>query len=292
MRIPDEKDKKKSGEYEEYGKFAKVVKEGIQWFRDQNPEQISLMSRDGLRLSAYYLPAETESNKALILMHGYRARELADFAGLYQFYHEQGYHLLVPRQRSHSGSDGQYITMGVKERHDCRMWAEYMNSRLGEDCNLYLSGISMGCATVLMSTAPEVKLPANVRGIIADCGYTSPYDIFSHVLKQDFNLPGFPILTLTEIAARQKAGFGYKDVSIPEVLKKCEIPVLFIHGEKDTFVPTRMSIDNYMACHSEKEILIVPEAVHATANMENPGLYRIRAIEFMKKYEKHAAESD
>lgn len=284
VRTPDKAEKKKKDP--DYGGHADMVKAGIQWFLDQKPERVSIMSEDGLQLAAYYLPAEGESNKALILMHGYRARELADFSGLYQFYHEQGYHLLVPRQRSHSGCDGKYITMGVKERFDCRLWAEYMNSRLGKDCNLYLSGISMGCATVLMATAPEVGLPENVRGIIADCGYTSAYDIFSHVLRDDFRLPEHPLLDLTEKVAQKKAGFGYRDVSIPEVMKECRIPILFIHGEKDTFVPTHMSIDNYLSCNAPKELLIVPDAVHATASFENPGLYQARALEFMKKYEK------
>jgi len=281
VRTPDDKENKDDLDY---GGYADVVKSGMKWFRDQNPEKISLMSEDGLRLSAYYLPAEGESRKAMVLMHGYRAKELADFSALYQFYHEQGYHLLVPRQRSHSGCDGQYITMGVKERFDCRLWAEYMNSRLGKDCDLYLSGISMGCATVLMATDPEVELPENVRGIIADCGYTSPRDIFAHVLKSDFGLPDRPLLDLTEVLARKKAGFGYQDVQIPEVMKKCRIPILFVHGEKDTFVPTRMSIDNYLNCRAPKELLIVPNAVHATASMENPDLYRSRAIAFMEKY--------
>ncbi len=270
---------------DEYGKYYDQVKDGVEWFRAQDPERVSIMSHDGLRLAAYYLPAETESSKALILMHGYRAKELVDFSGLYRFYHEQGYHLLVPRQRSHLGSDGQYITMGVKERFDCKLWAEYVNSRLGKDCNLYLSGISMGCATVLMAADPAVGLPENVRGIIADCGYTSPYDIYKHVLKMNFGLPANPVLPLTEKLVKAKAGFGYKDVCIPDIMKKCRIPVLFIHGEKDTFVPPEMSIENYLACNAPKEILIVPDAIHGAANLENPGLYRARALEFLEKYE-------
>ena len=105
-------------------------------------------------------------------MHGYRAGGLTDFAGLYRFYHEQGYDLLVPFQRSHGPSEGKYICFGVKERYDCRDWAEYAVCRAGKDCNLYLSGISMGCATVLM--AAGLPLPSNVRAMIGDCAFTSP----------------------------------------------------------------------------------------------------------------------
>ena len=135
-----------------------------------------------------------------------------------------------------------------------------------------------------MAADPEVGLPDNVRGIIADCGYTSPKDIFAHVLKSNYGLPDYPLLNMTEMIARKKAGFGYEGFRIPEVMKKCHIPVLFIHGEKDTFVPTHMSIDNYLNCSAPKELLIVPNAVHATSSMENPELYRSRAAAFMGKY--------
>lgn len=84
-------------------------------------------------------------------MHGYRADGYSDFAGLFKFYHDQGYHLLVPHQRSHADSEGKYICFGVKERFDCKMWAEYAVRRFGKDCNLYMSGISMGSSTVLMA---------------------------------------------------------------------------------------------------------------------------------------------
>ena len=85
---------------------------------------------------------------------------------------------------------------------------------------------------------------------------------------------------------KRKAGFDYKAVSTLDVLKTCKIPVLFIHGGKDDFVPTQMTLDNYSACASPKELLIVPEAGHGTSNMAEPERYRETALAFMKKYEK------
>ncbi len=280
LRFPE----KRRGKKKNYGKYAGMVKEGVDWFLDRNPERIILTSEDGLKLSARFLPAEGESRKVLILMHGYRAEPLVDFAGLYRFYHEQGYHLLVPSQRSHGDSEGKYICFGIKERFDCKMWVEYIRSRLGKDCCIYLSGISMGCATVLM--AAGTGLPENVRGIIADCGFTSPYDIFKHVLRKNFGLPAFPLIGMTQALAKLRAGFTYREASTVDVLKKCRIPVLFIHGGADTFVPLRMTLDNYLACAAPKELLVIEGAGHAVSNMEDPVRYREAALRFMKKFEK------
>ena len=290
VRMKKKKKKKKkvpelkAGQGLTFDCFRDKIDEGIAWFKAQQPEKITLTSYDGLRLSAYLLPAQTDSNKVLLLMHGYRADGYSDFAGLFKFYHDQGYHLLVPHQRSHADSEGKYICFGVKERFDCKMWAEYAVRRFGKDCNLYMSGISMGSSTVLMAVG--LGLPENMRGIIADCGFTSPYDIFRHVMQLQFKLPLFPLMNLTEAVNRKKAGFGYKDVSTLDILKNCSIPILFIHGGKDEFVPTQMTLDNYSACAGPKELLIVPEAAHGTSNFVEPVRYRETVLRFMKKYEK------
>ena len=125
----------KAGQGLTFDCFRDKIDEGIAWFKAQQPEKITLTSYDGLRLSAYLLPAQTDSNKVLLLMHGYRADGYSDFAGLFKFYHDQGYHLLVPHQRSHADSEGKYICFGVKERFDCKMWAEYAVRRFGKDCH-------------------------------------------------------------------------------------------------------------------------------------------------------------
>ena len=130
----------------------------------------------------------------------------------------------------------------------------------------------------------EADLPETVRGIIADCGFTSPKEILKTVLKRDYHLPAFPLMNLTELLTRWRAGFGYSDASTLDAMKNCRIPVLFIHGEKDSFVPVQMTLDNYMACRAPKELLIVPGAVHAAASLQDPEGYQRTALAFLKKY--------
>lgn len=265
-----------------FDSFAEAVETGKQWFWAQEKERITMKSYDGLRLAAYYLPAKEESGKVLILMHGYRNDGFGDFAGLVRFYHEQGYNLLVPHQRSHGESEGEYICFGVKERYDLKQWAEYIARRFQGDCRIFLSGISMGGATVLM--AAGLELPGQVKGIIADCAYTSPWDIFASVLQSDFHLPKTPVLQVADWICRRKAGFAFKECSTIDCMRTNRIPVLFIHGGADTFVPASMSYRNYAECAAEKELYIVKNAAHATSSLAAPEGYRRKVMEFMEKY--------
>mgnify|MGYP003781732641 CR=1 FL=1 len=280
------KNNKRPDAAEEQGKgfdcFKREIESGKTWFLSQNRDRITVTSYDGLKLVAYYLPAANESDKVMILMHGYRNDGFGDFSGLVEYYHSMGYHLLVPHQRSHGESEGTYICYGVKERYDLKQWTEYIVNRFDGNCSVYLSGISMGGATVLM--AAGLELPVQVKGIIADCAFTSPWDIFAHVIKKDYNLPKFPFLYAADYISGKRAGFRFKECSTVSCMKRNKIPVLFIHGGRDTFVPTEMGYKNYEACAAPKEILIVDQAAHGTSNLVEPEVYRRTVIEFMEKW--------
>lgn len=266
-----------------FADFTGELEEGKLWFQSQEKERIVMTSHDGLKLVAYYLPAPKESRRVLILMHGYRNKGIIwDFSNLVKFYHEQGYHLLVPHQRAHGESEGEHICFGIKERYDLAQWTKYVSKRFEKRCSIFLSGISMGGATVLM--AAGLKLPGQVKGIIADCGYTSPWDIFAYVLGKDCHLPKFPFLYAADHICHRKAGFHFQECSTVECLRGNRIPVLFVHGGKDDFVPARMSWTNYEACTAEKEIFIVDRAAHGTCNLAEPEEYRRRVIRFMEKW--------
>lgn len=271
-----------------FSDFAKEIENGKSWFKSQKKERITMTSFDGLKLTAYYLPSEELSRKVLVLMHGYRNEELYDFAGLVRFYHEMGYNLLVPCQRSHGESEGKYICFGVKERIDLKQWTEYMSKRFDGKCMIYLTGISMGGATVLM--AADRELPSQVKGIIADCAFTSPWDILARVLNKNCHLPRFPFLYAADLICRRKAGFCFRECSTIKSMKNNKLPVLFIHGGKDDFIPAEMSYQNYEACTAEKRLLIVDEAAHGTSHLAAAGAYRSAVLEFMEQCENNSQD--
>lgn len=241
--------------------YGDRMKEAQAWLRAHTAEHVSITSFDGLKLSALYVPADVEKPRGtLIVFHGYCSLATIDFALEAKFLHDLGYRLLIPYQRSHGESEGKYITYGVKERFDCRDWAGYAQKRFGSG-DIFLAGISMGASTVMM--AAGLDLPESVRGVVADCGFTSPWAIMKHVSRRDFKLPAFPLLNALDLLARMRAGFSLKGADSGQALAKSRLPVLFIHGAEDDFVPLSMTRENFSSCAGEKELCIVKGAGHA-----------------------------
>jgi len=246
-----------------WARYQDSVRAGAAWIAAQPQEEVSIRSADGLRLSGRFLPAAGDARGTILLFHGYHSAYFVDFSCSAQFYRELGFHLLLIDQRAHGRSEGTYITYGVLERQDCRLWAEFCARRFGPKHPLFLAGISMGASTVLM--AAGLPLPPSVRGVIADCGFTSPRDIIREVMTARYHLPAFPFLYAMDFWARLLAGFSLSGASTVEALSHTAIPVLLIHGTGDRFVPCRMSREAYDACVSEKRLLLVEGAGHASS---------------------------
>ena len=250
-------------------------------FYRMEKEKMYITSIDGIKLAAWYVRAE-DAQGTVVCMHGYHANPMANFSLAVQFFHERGWNVLLPYERAHGESGGKYLTFGVKERFDCRDWAAAVDKKNGGKLPIILYGVSMGAATVLMASGTE--LSENVAFIIADCGYTSARDEIAHVLKTSYRLPRFPILVISDMLTRAIAGFGLSEYSTLDALSENTIPVLFIHGDADTFVPPYMSEQNYEACASPKELLIVPGAPHAANYVLGRKAYERKIIEYINTY--------
>ena len=242
-----------------YAKNGALLYENARALAEYPAEDLYITSFDGLRLHGRLLPLEDP--KATILMfHGYHSFADVDFGCAVPLLREMGYQLLLVDERAHQGSEGKYISYGVKERRDVRSWAEEMAARLGPGHPMYLQGISMGAATVLM--ASDQAFPENVRGIVADCGFTSPAEIVRKVMRDIFRLPPFPMLYLTELWCRLLGGFSLWGYSTEKALADCRLPVLFVHGRDDRLIPWQMTQRSFDACASEKTVLYVDGAGH------------------------------
>lgn len=215
-----------------------------EWLLQQKMEDIFIKSDDNLKLHATLLRSKSNKN-CVICFHGYTGKGLNDYGSIAKFYIEQGFNMLIVDERAHGDSEGTYIGFGVLDRYDVVKWVEYAIKRFENDVNIMLHGDSMGATTVLLASG--LNLPKNVKAIVADCGFTSAYDVFSHILKRDYHIPKFPIMNVTEIMTRKKAGYGYNDASTLDAVASTDIPILFVHGDKDDFVPIWMSEKNYEA---------------------------------------------
>ncbi len=259
--------------------FVKMAPVG-EWMEKQQMEDVYIHARDGIRLHAFYIPAEAPSKKLVLLHHGFTSKA-KDNASHAKFFHEQGYEVLLLDLHAHGLSGGKYVGFGILDRFDTLEWIRYSHRRFGNDLCIVLHGTSMGGTTVLMALGvPEIQ--RSVSAVIADCAFTSPAEIFAHVMKKDYHIPTpAPFIAVNGLYTQFLAGYRFEDYSTIEALKNNKVPVLFVHGKEDKFVPTWMSSKNYDSCPSRKRLLFVENAGHGSSIFENTELYEKTELEFL-----------
>jgi fermentation-respiration switch protein FrsA (DUF1100 family) len=257
-------------------------KEGVEWVESQKYETWNLITEDGLKLTAYYIAAKVETNKTVILAHGYtsRGKDMGSFAKFY--YEKLDYNVLMPDDRGHGNSEGNYIGFGWPDRKDYVNWIRMIVDKVGVNAQIVLHGISMGGATVMMVSGEA--LPKQVKAIVEDCGYTSVYDELQYQLKRMYHLPSFPILHATSLLSKIRAGYYFKEATALNQVQKNKLPMLFIHGDEDTFVPTEMVWKLYDACTSDKDIYIVKGAGHGMAYGTDKLVYEQKVTDFLSSF--------
>lgn len=257
----------------DWDRYMPKIAKWKEWMLEQPYEDVYIQSDDGLKLHGTYFTGEGKPEKVVIGFHGYTSEGVSGFIGLSNYYLPRGYGMLLVDQRAHGKSEGKYIGFGCLDRRDALRWIEYMRERLGEGCQILLHGTSMGGATVLMASGLE--LPSCVKGIVSDCAFTSAWDVFTHVLKNEYHLPARPIMETADQMVKARAGYSLRECNATEEVKKASVPILFIHGDADSFVPCWMCEEIYANCASRKEKLIVHGAGHceshymATEEVEN-----------------------
>ncbi len=231
-------------------------------------ERVFIVSQDGLRLAARYYEG-TAGAPIVIFFHGYRSHAIHDGCGLHAIARARGYHVLMCDQRAHGESLGRALSFGVLEREDARLWAEYAAKRF-PGVPIFLSGISMGGATVLM--AASLPLPEAVVGVLADCPYSSPRDIITKVLA-DMKLPARLVYPLVRLGARLYGGFDPDAADAVSSVAKETPPILIVHGLSDGFVPAEMSKRIDAAASGEHRLVLVEGADHGKSYTIDPVLY-------------------
>ena len=235
-------------------------------------------SYDKLQLHSYVVTQN--SNKWAIVVHGYggSGKLMSDKS---KYFYDMGYNVLIPDLRGHGKSEGDYIGMGWKDRLDIISWINFIINE-NPNAEIVLHGTSMGAATVLMTSGEN--LPSNVKAIVADCAYTSAWDEFSYQLETYLKVPSYYILNVTNMVTKLKAGYSLKEASALESVKKATVPILFIHGDKDKFVPYSMMDKLYDATSSPKEKLTIDGGEHANSDLVSPFLYWLTVEDFLNQY--------
>ena len=259
--------KKLPGRIRKNRKKLKGERKQILWLYDQVFEKVEIKGRDGIILRGRLLK-HPEAERIVLMFHGWRGRWDQDGAALAKELYEKKCSILLVDQRAHQTSGGKYIGLGVLERYDCLKWLEYMEHRTNSSLPIYLFGVSMGAATVLMTSGLE--LPERVAGVIADCGFTTPYEMIRIFAKKYFKTKEIEMADAVNCLCRKKAGYDLKEYSTLEAIKNCHVPVFFAHGTADMLVPYKMTIQNYETCVCEKWLFSAEWAAHTGSYLSDP----------------------
>lgn len=245
---------------EENGPYRDIILAGEAKFGSWPCEHVYTTSFDGLTLHGRFYQQEG-AKRTMVLVHGWRGGWDYDFCLGGPWLYEEGYNLLVIDQRAQGESEGEYMSMGIKERKDCHTWLKWLEEHTdATKLPVYFMGISMGASTVLMASGE--KMPDYVKGIIADCGYTTPYDMLFNYGHKVYRIPDFPLMRMFNQYCIKHADVDLKGYSTLDAMETNELPIYFIHGKGDTFVPCEMTLENYEACKSMKKLLLVEDAPH------------------------------
>lgn len=253
------------------------------WNSDVNylsGEIVNITSFDGISLTASKRYAEDNTHDWALIVHSYRSHKSA--MSVYEKkYHEDGYNTLTVDNRAHGQSGGKYIGMGYLDKLDIASWVEYI---LAEDseAEIVLHGLSMGGAAVMMYAGQD-DVSENVFAVVEDSGYESAESYLKWKLKQRFKLPSFPIIPIANIAFKLSAGYYMYDASAIDAVERCNVPILFIHGNNDETVPIEDAYALYEAAKCEKEMYIAEGAGHGEAVSVNPDEYWNRVEMFINK---------
>ncbi|MCD7836774.1 MAG: alpha/beta hydrolase [Lachnospiraceae bacterium] len=243
-------------------------------------QSVYIISGDGLRLNGGYY-ANEGSHDWVIVIHGYRSNHTR-VTHYSQRYYEEGFQVLSPDLRACGESEGDFVGMGWLDRNDILCWIDWVLEQDSE-ARIVLHGVSMGAATVMMTSGEET--PEAVKVFVEDCGYTSVWDIFSSELKLRFGLPEFPIMYFANINAGLRAGYKFDEASALEQVSKCDKPMLFIHGTLDDFVPFEMHDILYEEKPGDNKDKIIAEgAGHGEACYLLGDEYWDKVFEFIDTY--------
>lgn len=254
----------------EYDPYRAEIRRLYLELMDRPFEIVSITSCDGLQLYGKYYHF-ADGAPLDICFHGYRSSPFTDFSWVSQMILQMGHNMLLVDQRAHGSSSGRTITFGIMERRDVISWVEFAENRFGHDSAIHLYGISMGGATVLMASGPD--LPNSVKAIVADCPYDSPLEIILHVGRSQ-PFPKWLTRIFVILGAKIFGGFDLTEASASKAAKKSSVPILILHGEADGFVPYTMS-QKIKKCNPERvRWMGFPDANHGISFLLDPDRYR------------------
>lgn len=255
------------------------------WWRKMERKELKrdtvILSADSVQLHAILIPASKPTDKTAVVIHGHRSSSLGMLHIAYMYQNDLGMNVLLPDLRTHGKSGGTHVQMGWLDRLDALRWTEVAHQCFNAD-KIVVHGISMGAATTMMLSGEPT--PDYVRCYVEDCGYTSVWEELAYVGHHRYGIGEFPFMYIANEICKYKYGWDFREASSLKQVGQCTKPMLFIHGDNDTYVPSEMIHRLYQAKPCNKAIWEAPGTMHARAYHDYPKEYTRQVKSFVNSY--------
>ena len=248
----------------------------IDWYDALEKQDYTVSGFEGYELHVQCLVNRSGSGKYVILSHGYTDNRYGSLKYA-QIYLKQGYQVILYDLRGHGENEPTFCTYSVREGRDLDALIRDTRTRYDDLTLLGIHGESLGAATSVacLQYHPEIDF------VVADCGFASIADVLKNGAKSA-HVPGW-MIDLAGMVAKLRFGYGYAEMCPVNALAGNQIPILFLHGEQDTFILPEHSRRMERATAGVHELHLIPGAGHAESVLTDPEGYEAYVTAFLEK---------
>lgn len=244
-------------------------------------ENVVFKAADKVQLRGWFITAPEESDKTVILMHGWGMNR-SDILKNTCFLRDLGFNLFYFDFRALGESGGKTSSIGYLELKDIAAAISFLRETRPQFCaKIGLYGLSMGGMVAICEAAHNPEIAC----VVAEASYYSFRRVVSRWAWVHRRVPYFPLMPLVLHYIRKQLGVNPERFSpkynIPKIAPR---PVFLIHGRYDNLVPAAQAKLLYKRAGDPKEIWLVPGAKHNKCAEVGGYEYKQRVADFYRKY--------